>query len=269
MKVDWRRFKQIWTVATWQELGTLSYLALITSLVQVVIFFWLMHDWPGMTNYFAWGGCDEIRYISENIELNKGKASVMIATMLPSWVVLGIINAYEMPLREGEVVRWFSRPLVNFFAVIAYAGCVGVVLYDQQRVIVTSEQRRQHDMHISSAFVMSFSYVWVHFLTCRRFRKEFMRLGPKYLHEGLLSVLRGDNTILLYVSVVNIGFLALYCGLYVLEVCDRTVVYFEYALYLSTAAFNALVYLQFSVVHVLAKIDYESVFTQVIPAGVW
>ena len=258
VKVQWDRFRSIWSQSTWVELGTLSYLACITAFVQFILFFWLMHDWPGMTKY----SCEKLRYISENIELNKGKSSIMVATVLPSFAILGIMNAYERPILTKSVgVRWLTRPIVNFFAVIAYSGCVGVVLFDQQISVLTEEQKRQHDMHILSALLLSCSYVIIHLLTTYKFKNEFIRLGKMFLEDATYQNLLLLNYFVLVYACINIAFLVSYCLSYLMQSCDETTVYFEYVLYVGTAVFNILVYFQFSLVHVLAKIDFMSLFT--------
>lgn len=259
VKITWRRFRTIWTQTTWIELGTLSYLACLTCLTQFVLFFWLMHDWPGMTNNMR-SVCERMRYISENIGLNKGKASVMVVTMLPSFVILGIMNSYERPSNENDRVRWLTRPLVNFFAVIAYVGCVGVVLYDQNAAGTAEESDRQQNMHILSAFLLSLSYVVVHWISAVKFQSEYVRLGKKYMVDWLYSLFYAYGVFNLVYACVNIFLLALYSWIYIFGACQDTTVSVEYILYFGTVVFNIFVYFQFTIVHVLAKIDFRSLF---------
>ncbi|EKX55110.1 hypothetical protein GUITHDRAFT_99740 [Guillardia theta CCMP2712] len=60
------------------EILSLSIFAILTATVQFTLSFWLMYDWPGITNWFVFNKCESISYISENIELNKGTASIMV-----------------------------------------------------------------------------------------------------------------------------------------------------------------------------------------------
>eukprot|EP00960_Hanusia_phi_P046044 757588-Hanusia_phi.AAC.4 len=273
-KIGCAVFRTIWIQSTWVELGTLSYLACLTGVTQFILFFWLMYDWPGVSKYLVMDPCEQLRYISENIELNKGKASVMILTILPSWVVLGIINAYERPLIqelhtvEGDkkvfkvIDRWLSRPLVNFLAVVAYTGCVGVVLFDQQISKVTEEQDRQHDMHILSAFMLSLSYVVAHIITTWKLQKEFNRLGLVHLFHVTYNKLWFLHWFCFFFAIADAIWLAAYVISYLSGLCNDFVVTLEYMLYLFTAVFNIFLYLQFTTVHVLAKIDFGRVYTQ-------
>lgn len=256
--VQWRYFKILLDRVALREIISATTFAIITACVQFALFFWLMYNWPGITNWFVYNRCEEMRYISENIELNKGTASIMILSIVPSWVLLGIMASYEAPLAPGESQRVFTRPLVNFFAVIAYLGSVGVVLFDQQLVVNTKEKDRQHEMHLFSAFMLSLAYVSMHAVLAYKFAVEYQRLGDGILSATLFDRLNGFFQFVLLFTWFDIVVFLLYMILFVSLDCNDIKVYLEYVLYFGIALCNLAVYGDFVVVHCLAKLDYAS-----------
>lgn len=258
LDVKWGYFKILLNRVAFDEILSLTNFAILTATVQFALFFWLMYDWPGITNWFAFDrGCEKMRYISENIELNKGTASIMVLSIVPSWVILGIMSSYEAPFPlEGETTRLFTRPLVNFLAVTAYLGSVGVILYDQQINIITKEQERQHDMHVFSAFMLSLSYVIVHLILSLKFNRELRRIGYNCLNSSLLDDMSAWFKFVFVYTIVDIFIFFLYCILFVTVDCSDVKVYLEYILYFGVACCNLAIYSQFVIIHSVAKLDY-------------
>eukprot|EP00960_Hanusia_phi_P060681 764581-Hanusia_phi.AAC.14 len=222
------RVTQAWLQVVFDELSTLTSLALITVFLQYGIFFALMFGTPGIRDYAA-PFCDSLYYISDKLASDKGTASAMALSSVLSWVLLTSISCQEHFL--------LNRNVINLYAVAGFTGMVCVVLFNN-----TSDDG---DLHLAGAALLSASYLLAQCsLVIYAFYQPTVSNTARYVALGFtaLSVLAGLT----------------YLFTYVLSSCRSAAVIVEYILYLLTSVTNLVVYIDFTASHTSLKIIEQS-----------
>lgn len=233
-----------WSYVYWNDLLELSLFHLAVIISQVCLFFLLMFTEPSIIND-SLPYCDKYRYISENISVQKGIASIMVFLMYPTWLVLVSISSFLDPAKD-----FFYRTPCIFLAVCAYSGSMNVLLYDQDIANTLSpvefqrEINRQHNMHVMGALQLCMAFIAAHVFIAFCFR-------PSMCMENKTVI--ASLWITRIFSVATIGVLALTAILYEFGNCKTTTVWMEYLLYFMIGATNVSIYLTYTAVHTLYK----------------
>ncbi|EKX32197.1 hypothetical protein GUITHDRAFT_148781 [Guillardia theta CCMP2712] len=210
---------------------------------HICLFFILMFSEPFIYNNNL-PYCDKYRYISENISVQKGVASVMVFLMYPTWFVLVSIASRFQP---GDII---SRVPCTILAVVAFSGALNVLMYDQDiasnlsPVDFQHEIDRQHNMHILGALQLCTAFIFGQLL-----------LAFAFSAKDVIDNLRA--TIWLWIcrvlSIVTLVILTLNALLYKYGDCKTTTVWLEYFMYFFIGATNAALYVTYTVFHTIDK----------------
>lgn len=233
-----------WSYVFWNDLGELSVLEACVIFSQACLFFVLMFSEPFILDD-SLPYCDKYRYISENISVQKGVASVLIFLMYPSWLIL---TGIASQISEDDF--FFYRGPCTMLATTAFLGALQVLLYDQDiastlsPAAYQSEIERQHRMHLIGALLLSTSFVFGQLFISLGFRAPDTQRWPSYL-IWLSRVLCSATAVVLGLNAI----------LYEYGTCKTTAVWLEYFLYFLIGLSNISLYLTFTAIHTIHKME--------------